>query len=228
MKEDILEQVVDDYLQARGFFTRHNVKFRPRKGHPHFVSRDDSVPSDIDVLGVNPHARGSSKVWVVSCKSWQAGFNVRSKLAELTENKTRSGRESWRFFRELMVPKWSEAFRDAVFRETGSRNFTYVTAVTRLSGDPSEWEQLPRFQRAMRGNPIRLLALSDMVAYILQRLTRTPASSDLGRTLQLLKAAGVLEEGGDLAQAQLNKALQPTSRGQRRAKSRRSSRAARG
>jgi len=50
-----------------------------------------------------------------------------------------------------MVPKWSEAFREAVRRETGSRSFTYVTAVTRLSGDPSEWEQFPRFRKAMRG-----------------------------------------------------------------------------
>ena len=45
----------------------------------------------------------------------------------------------------------------------------------------------------MRGNPIRLIPLSDMVAYTLEHLTRTPASSDLGRTLQLLKAAKVLE-----------------------------------
>ncbi len=34
MKEDILEQLVDDYLQMRGYFTRHNVKFKPRTSHP--------------------------------------------------------------------------------------------------------------------------------------------------------------------------------------------------
>ena len=28
MKEDILEQLVDDYLQAKGYFTRHNINFR--------------------------------------------------------------------------------------------------------------------------------------------------------------------------------------------------------
>ena len=39
MKEDILEQVVDDYLQARGFFTRHSIKFKPRKDHPAFTAR---------------------------------------------------------------------------------------------------------------------------------------------------------------------------------------------
>ncbi len=192
MKEDILEQVVDDYLQARGFFTRHNIKFKPRKDHPAFNSKNDSVPSDIDVMGINPHKRGPSRVWVVNCKSWQSGFNVRTKLEELKQNKIVSGRESWRFFRELMVPKWSEGFRDTVLRETGLRAFTYVTAVTRLSGDRSEWEQLSRFRKAMGGNPIRLLPLSEMVAYVLPRLTRTPAGSDLGRTLQLLKASGVL------------------------------------
>ncbi len=111
--------------------------------------------------GSIPHKRGPSRVWVVNCKSWQSGFNVRTKLEELKQNKIVSGRESWRFFRELMVPKWSEGFRDTVLRETGLRAFTYVTAVTRLSGDRSEWEQLSRFRKAMGGNPIRLLPLSE-------------------------------------------------------------------
>lgn len=197
MKEDILEQVVDDYLQTRGFFTRRNIKFRPRKSHPQFSTKADSVPSDIDVVGLNPHLRGPAKVWVVSCKSWQSGFNVKSKLAELKQNKKRSGREAWQFFRELMVPKWSEAFRTAVLRETGCRKFTYVTAVTRLSGDRSVWEQCGQFRRAMRGNPIRLLSLLDMVSYMMPRITKTPAGSDLGRTLQLLKASGFLDGLGE-------------------------------
>src|SRR3990170_3720516 len=213
MKEDILEQVVDDYLQARGFFTRHNVKFRPRKSHPAFVTKDDSVPSDIDVIGVNPHAEGPSRVWVAGCKSWQVGFNVRTWLAGLEANKTISGRKAWRFFRELMVPKWSEAFREAVRRETGSRSFTYVTAVTRLSGDPSEWEQFPRFRKAMRGNTIRLISLSEMVAHVLPLLTKTPASSDLGRTLQLLKASGFLANNSARSESgRTNKTLQPPGR----------------
>jgi len=33
MKEDVLEQIVDDYLQFRGYFTTHNVKVRPDPGH---------------------------------------------------------------------------------------------------------------------------------------------------------------------------------------------------
>ena len=29
MKEDVLEQIVDDYLQMQGYFTTHNVRFNP-------------------------------------------------------------------------------------------------------------------------------------------------------------------------------------------------------
>lgn len=58
-----------------------------------------------------------------------------AKLAELTENKIVSGREAWQFFRELMKPKWSEAFVDAVESPTGTRKFTYVLAVTAIVGD---------------------------------------------------------------------------------------------
>lgn len=196
MKEDILEQIVDDYLQMRGFFTRCNIKFSPRKSHPDYITEADAVPSDIDVIGVNPHLRGPGKVWVVSCKAWLSGLNVKSKLTELQQNKKRSGREAWKFFRELMVPKWSEAFRAAVLRETGCCKFTYVTAVTRFSGDRSGWERCGQFRRAMGGNPIRLLSLSEMLSYMMPRIKKMPAGSDVGRTLQLLRGSRFLDELG--------------------------------
>lgn len=43
MKEDVLEQIVDDYLQMQGYFTTHNVRFNPPKDE-YYVTRDDSVP----------------------------------------------------------------------------------------------------------------------------------------------------------------------------------------
>jgi hypothetical protein len=191
MKEDILEQLVDDYLQSQGYFTRHNVKFRPRNGHPEFVRHDDSVSSDIDVIGLHPRRKGTDRVWVVSCKSWQAGFNVRSKLTELEQIKKRSGRDSWRAFRELMQANWSEGFCDAVERETGSRKFTYVTAVTSFKGDRSLWEDYPAFRTALCGSPVKLISLSEMYAAVLALMTTTVAGSHFGRTIQLLKASGV-------------------------------------
>jgi hypothetical protein len=130
LKEDILEQIVDDYLQSKGYFTRHNLKFRPSPTHPDFERQQDSNHSDIDVLGLHPNFQGVHRVWAVSCKSWQAGFDVRAKLIEIAQNKKRSGRESWRLFRELVQPKWSDAFCAAV---VGSGNFVRFFPET-LSG----------------------------------------------------------------------------------------------
>lgn len=190
MKEDILEQLVDDYLQAAGYFTRHNLKFRPRRDHPGFDVKQDSNHSDIDVLGLHPGRKGVERVWVVSCKSWQSGFDVAAKLDEITNNKIRSGRESWRFFRELVEPKWAEAFRAAVVDASGQKEFTYITAVTRIKGDSSVWENHPAFRKNLGGNPIRMMSLEDMMKELLKGMTTTVVPSQLGRTVQLLRAAG--------------------------------------
>lgn len=65
MKEDVLEQIVDDYLQHLGYFTQPNIRFRPRKDHPDFQSRPDSVFSDIDVVA----ARRWPPPWHATCTS---------------------------------------------------------------------------------------------------------------------------------------------------------------
>lgn len=191
MKEDILEQLVDDYLQMKGYFTRHNIKFRPSNTHQDYDQLTDSSYSDIDVLGIHPKKRGAERVWAVSCKSWQSGFNAESRLREVLENKFRSGRDSWKWCRELVKPKWSEAFMDAIEELTGQRKFVHVTAVTRLTGNRSAWEEAPAFRKNLGGNPVRLIALSEMVHEIASGLTTTVVPSQLGRTIQLLKASGV-------------------------------------
>ena len=83
MKEDILEQIVDDYLQFKGYFTTHNVRFKPDPAHPDYVADLDRVPSDVDIVALHPTHGGSERVLVVTCKSWQTGFNPRKKLTEL-------------------------------------------------------------------------------------------------------------------------------------------------
>lgn len=74
-KEDIVEQLVEEYLLHDGYFVRHNVKHLPRRDHPDFVSNQDSNHSDIDVIGFHPTRTGCDRVKVVSCKSWQGGFD---------------------------------------------------------------------------------------------------------------------------------------------------------
>ena len=61
-KEDILEQIVEEYLLRKGYFVRHNVKFIPRKDHPDFILNQDSNHSDIDVLGYHPIKAGDERV----------------------------------------------------------------------------------------------------------------------------------------------------------------------
>lgn len=190
MKEDVLEQLVDDYLQSQGYFTRHNLKFRPKADHPEFIRNQDSNHSDIDVLGYHPCLVGPERVMAVSCKSWQSGFKVQSIITDLENNRIRSGRELWKAFRELMQPKWSEAFIETVESMTGSKEFIYVTAVTVIKGNRDVWESYPRFREAMSGNPIRLLSLPEMLTKLFPALGTTPAGSQLGRILQLIKASG--------------------------------------
>jgi hypothetical protein len=190
MKEDVLEQIVDDYLQSKGYFTQHNLKFRPHPEHPAFDRLQDSNHSDVDVIGYHPLKSGVDRVWVVSCKSWQAGFDVGAKLSEITNNKKRSGRDSWRFFRELVQPKWSQAFLAAIEQATGQRKFTYFTAVTRIKGDPALWQGHEPFRAAMGRNPIRLLSLQKMINELSEGMTKTVVPSQLGRTMQLLRASG--------------------------------------
>ena len=190
---DVLEQVVDDYLRHQGYFTMTNVSFRPDH-HPDYNTKMDSVPSDIDVLGFNPTLRGPSRVIAVSCKSWQVGFKADAKLAQLRGEAKNPKRPTWKSFRDIWDPKWSEAFREKVEAFTGQRDFLYRIAVTRLDGDGDAWGIDPTIRRNLDGCDFGFLEMSTMWAEINQKLKTTPAPSDIGRLAQLLKAAGVSKD----------------------------------
>lgn len=194
MKEDVLEQIADDYLQFKGYFTIHNVRFRPRPDHPEYRGSDDAVPSDVDVVGYHPMKDGRSRVVVVSCKSWQGGFDATAKLAELRGEKKNPKRATWRHFRELWIPKWSDAFRQAILTRTGQSEFDYRIAVTRLKGDADAWNADPTISANLSGCSVGFLTLQDMWGEMLECLTTTPAPSEIGRLAQLLKAAGLTAE----------------------------------
>ena len=192
IKEDILEQIVEGYLIHKGYFVRHNIKFKPRPDHPDFHSKKDSNHSDIDVMGYHPMIDGERKVMVVSCKSWQEGFNPASMINDIKNDKKVGGREAWKFFRELTVPKWTEAFLDTVKEATGESRFTYVTAVTYLSGNNKDvWKNHAPFRDALGGNPVTILTLHEMASEIQTGLDKTLAATEVGRMLQLFSAAGM-------------------------------------
>lgn len=188
-KEDILEQIVEEYLVHKGYFVQHNIKFLPRKDHPDFVSKLDSNHSDIDVLAIHPKLEGPARVIAVSCKSWQQGFNPAYEITAIENDKTVRGRKAWQAFRELCVPKWSEAFRDAVRDVTGTDEFTYTLAVAWVRGDRKVWEDHQRFSDALGGNPIRIVTFQEMVSEIYDQLGTTLAATEVGRMLQMFRAA---------------------------------------
>ncbi|MCZ4262304.1 hypothetical protein O4G76_15800 [Limimaricola sp. G21655-S1] len=190
-KEDILEQIVEEYLVHKGYFVQHNIKFLPRKDHPDYIQNKDSNHSDIDVIGYHPTLEGDRKVLVVSCKSWQSGFRPASEIDAIENDKTKRGRKAWQAFRELTVPKWSEAFVTAVREATGTDRFTYVLAVAKVVGDKAVWESHSPFSEAIGGNPVTILTFRDMVLEIQSRLTTTLAATEVGRMLQMFHAAGI-------------------------------------
>ena len=135
MKEDILEQTVDDwFLSHDSTFTKHNIKFKPCIQDVDFISNQDSVYSDIDVLAVHLKAEGVNRVSAASCKSWQEGFNCKKALNDLLNNQNNKwgGREVWKSFRELVIPKWGRAYSKKIYEETLSKDYTYYLFVTNI------------------------------------------------------------------------------------------------
>ena len=195
MKEDVLEQIVEDYLQFKGYFTIHNVRFKPSSRHADFVGDQDRVSSDVDVVGYNPRLSGVDKVVVVSCKAWQKGFNPAGELKKLRGLKSSGKKKGWSHFRELWIPKWNEAFRREIEALTGETTFGYRIAVTRLigSGDSTEWAADPTIKANLSGCSFDFLPLEEMWKELLGELTKTPAASEIGRLAQLLKAAGLTD-----------------------------------
>jgi len=66
-----------------------------------------------------------------------------------------------------------------------------MTAVSNLSGDRAAWESYPPFSQAMCGNPLEIITFREMVIGISQNLTATLAGTEVGRMLQMFKAAGI-------------------------------------
>jgi hypothetical protein len=65
-------------------------------------------------------------------------------------------------------------------------------AVTTLKGDQSVWVKHEKFRKNLRGNPIEIRTVKEMLDFIKEKMgkTKTVASSDVGRLLQVIKASG--------------------------------------
>lgn len=194
MKEDILEQVVADYLNLKGYFTLHNVRYKPDKKANGYNQSLHNVPSDIDVIGFNPTLEGAERVWACNCKSWQEGVNIHKFAQHVPTDKMLGKKEYWKYFRELGNDVWAEAFIGKITELTGQSKFTHVTAITRATQanpDFNLWEKNKHFTTRMKNNPLKIITLKDMYDFVKGKSTTTLASSQLGRLMQLMKAAKI-------------------------------------
>lgn len=187
MMNDILEQVVEDYFRSKGYFTQHNVKYRPNKVGPQYT-----VYSDVDVVGVHPKKRGRERVVVVNCKSWQVGLNIDKTLKTLDKNPNKkiAGKEQWKKFREISNKVWAEALKKKIFNITGQKSFKFYLAVTKYKGNKDSWEKFPLFKKNLIGCDIEVIDIKAMLLDTYKSIGRTPLHSELGRLLQLIKASG--------------------------------------
>jgi hypothetical protein len=191
-KEDILEQITEEYFIEKGYFVQHNIKYKPSKEHAEHNSKKDSVHSDIDILGINPTLFTPERVVVVSCKSSQNGFNPKNIIDAIENEKKISGREAWKGFRELVEDKWSEALKKEVYIRTGEKKFLHIVAVTKLIGSKECWVENEKFAKVL-GCPLQILEAETMISTIGSNLTKTVANSEVGRLLQIFKASGILK-----------------------------------
>jgi len=195
MVEDVLEQVVDDWLRRRNYFTRTNVRFGPTKGGAGYESQKHNQPSDLDVLAVKPSVRGPSGVYAVSCKAMQEGFSPNKWLETVHKNGKYKGRQpAWKHLREVWDPVWAKALGDRVEELTGRRKFTFVLAVTCLdkggSSDTSVWMTEPKIRKNLHG-PVEVWTFAQMWTELVNDVKQTIEPSHVGRLAQLLRASGL-------------------------------------
>jgi hypothetical protein len=193
--KDVLEQIVDDYLQMLGHFTKQNVPYGP----PPVQGTRSQSQSDLDVIGYKPQAPPNEpKVFVVSCKSWQKGFNTQDELTALVTDGKSHGSEARWVFRELWSPDWSQALHQRIADLTGESTFAYRIAVTQLRGTatPVQWAEQPVIKENLAGCSFGFLRLQEMWRSVLAGTGTHPAGSETGRLAQLLKAAGLADTDG--------------------------------
>jgi len=213
MKEDILEQIAEDFYSKKfGYFTKHNIKFRPSEKESTYIAKYDSVHSDIDLIIIDTHKR--NKIITVSCKSWQGGFNI-SKFKNTLENalnkqpsKTPGKRDDWCAFRELCIHRWTNSFLKILRNElnvadTQKIELEYVILCTKITRgslkDKRDFENSEAIKKYFKQKKINLklkvITIDEMIAEILKIMNEkdTPyvENTHLSRTLQLMIASGM-------------------------------------
>jgi hypothetical protein len=168
MAVNIFEELVKIYLQTQGYFTIENVPYSLAPS----ANRNEG-PSDIDILAIRPSKR-DRKVLAVSCKGYPQGINLDTAQIAIAERKKIHNRDAHKSFRELADDQWAGAFRDAIYKRTGTKEYVYLTAVVKHQGDKTAWCVNASFIKRMGGNQLDVLTLDEIWKTLTDPETRLP------------------------------------------------------
>ena len=213
MKEDILEQIAEDFYSKKvGYFTKHNIKYRPSDKETTYIAKYDSVHSDIDLIIINTHEK--YKIITVSCKSWQGGFNILKYKNTLEDalnkqpSKITGKQDYWCAFRELCIHRWTNSFLKILRNELNVDDIQeieleYVILCTKITkgslkykSDFENSETIKKYFKQKKVNlKLKVITIDEMITEILKNMNEkdTPyvENTHLSRTLQLMIASGM-------------------------------------
>lgn len=183
MINDVLEQIAEDYFRHQGYFTQHNVKYKPHKTGPAYA-----VHSDVDIVGIHPNEKGIKRVIVASCKSWYGGLHIEGTLRHLHSG----NKKARKTFREIAMLVWSKALKQKIKAITGQDKFIFYLICTKYDYRTKYlWEQERIFRRNLKDCGIKLLDMKTMIQDIQPAVfITTPAHSELSRLLQMIHHSG--------------------------------------
>ena len=212
MKEDILEQIAEDYYTKKeGLFTKHNLKFRPSGKDKSYISKNDSVHSDIDIIAID--TKDPKKIIVVSCKSWQTGINLTrykssiEKAIKTQPEKVTGKRGDWCLFRELCVHKWTDSFLSTLKKELNVKSketikLEYIILCTKVTKQTLKHKFSFEHSKIIKDYfkakkvllTLQIITIDSMIDEIINKIENktTPSveNTHLSRTFQLILAAG--------------------------------------
>lgn len=204
MKEDILEQIGDDWLnQMTSVFVKSNLKYKPLPSDMDYVKNKDNIPSDIDLLAVS--FSDIETVTVINCKSWMDGFDFKSfhnHLNDLSKHdKNYSGKRYWKHFRELISPKWHRAFIQRIKQENPNfKKLKYIILTIKAKNKTSvvDWMLNPIITKNFNESEIELLCIEskeihELIDEIKTEVGGYAENSDFCRTLQLLRVGNIIK-----------------------------------
>jgi len=201
MKEDVLEQIVDDYLRLNGYFTTHNVPFKPHTGacrlrEPRGLGsirhRHRRVPASVD-----ERRQGHRCVMQVMAGQFQPTGQAQRDAREPAEEQPHKTAPLPRTVAAKVVKRVPRRGNESLARAHSPTASPLHCSTVRTPNTPR------RCGRANHASGTTSTVarsasspLEEMRSKVIQQANTHPAPSEIGRSAQLLKAARLQGEAG--------------------------------